>query len=59
LQAWQFLIGAGFGMVTGYIKAIPANALDIITSSSDSQTTNCLRPERKTKLPGFMAMRTE
>ncbi|WP_271628900.1 transglycosylase domain-containing protein [Caldicellulosiruptor sp. DIB 104C] len=33
-------IGAGFGMVTAYIKAIPPNALDIITSSSnDSQTT--------------------
>ncbi|ADQ47292.1 penicillin-binding protein, 1A family [Caldicellulosiruptor kronotskyensis 2002] len=39
IASMAVLIGAGFGMVTGYIKAIPANALDIITSSSDTQTT--------------------
>lgn len=34
------MVGAGLGMITAYIKAIPPNALDIITSSSnESQTT--------------------
>nr|WP_049778110.1 PBP1A family penicillin-binding protein [Caldicellulosiruptor owensensis] len=39
IASMAVLIGAGIGMYTGYIKAIPANALDIITASSDSQTT--------------------
>lgn len=40
IASMAILIGAGFGMVTAYIKAIPPDALDAIVNNADeSQTT--------------------